>query len=208
MNTVNTTSTIIGMQPHHFPGEIEDDYVKQLLYMVEGEIRKDIFSGYHIFQTGMNMGVDIWCAEMILALRNEFPHIQLHCFLPCETQANHWPEPWRERYFNILAEADGVFCISQQFSRGCTHVRNKEMLALSSKLIAVHKNIADGGIARAISYAKEKNIDTVVLHPGDEGDAAPGGSGNVVPFNGYISSQTSSEYLAGSFSGISAIRRA
>lgn len=208
MNIVHKISAIIGMRPHNFPAEINGDYVKRLLYMLEEELRENIYQGCQIFQTGMNMGVDIWCADLICHMREEFPHIRLHCFLPCETQANYWPESWREQYFDILAKADRVVCLQRRYSKGCTHLRNAEMLAGVSRLIAVHNNIADGGIALAIDYASKKNIDTRILRPGGIMVSDDRGGGNVIPIRFYSSSHTSSAYLEGSFSGISAIRRA
>ena len=41
--------------------------------MLEKEIRLAIADGFNVFITGMAPGVDIWAAEVVLELKNEFP---------------------------------------------------------------------------------------------------------------------------------------
>ncbi len=43
-----------------------------------------------VFYTGMAQGVDQWGAEIVLAMKRQYPHIRLTAVLPCETQANKW----------------------------------------------------------------------------------------------------------------------
>lgn len=100
-------------------------------------IRRSIFQGYTIFLSGMTLGTEIIAAELVLKIRDEFPHICLHCYLPYEGQANKWSECWRERYFDALANADEVICLQAQYLPGCQEERQRLMTVRSSKLIVI-----------------------------------------------------------------------
>ena len=50
------------------------------------------------FISGMALGTDMYAAEIVLGLKAAYPGITLTCALPCESQAEKWPEPLRDRY--------------------------------------------------------------------------------------------------------------
>ena len=139
----------------------------KLSQAIETEVRAAISAGYIIFQSGMAMGVDIIAAELVHKLKQEFPHIRLHCYLPCETQANNWTEDWRERYFNICAEADEVYCLQTVYTNGCMQHRNRVMIYCSSRLIAVYDGVSAGGTAYTIKYATDKSLNITMINPFD-----------------------------------------
>ena len=43
--------------------------------------------------------VDMYAAEIVLALKEKYPQITLECAIPYERQAMRWPEALRNRYF-------------------------------------------------------------------------------------------------------------
>ena len=47
-------------------------------------------------------------------LRVFMPAVHVFARIPCETQAARWPEPLRERYFNVLSFCDNVFCMTHR----------------------------------------------------------------------------------------------
>ena len=49
------------------------------------------------FISGMALGTDMYAAEIVLGLKAAYPGITLTCALPCESQAEKWPEPLRDR---------------------------------------------------------------------------------------------------------------
>ena len=56
--------------------------------------------------------VDMYAAEIVLALKEKYPQITLECAIPYERQAVRWPEALRNRYFSIAERnaADGLVC--------------------------------------------------------------------------------------------------
>lgn len=105
------------------------------------------------------MGVDLWCAEKVFELKKTIPDIQPHFYLPCETQANKWPENWRDKYFNLLATSNNVTLIQYAYSSDCMFRRNRAMVDASSRLIAVHdRKRLTGGTAYTIKYAQMNGV--------------------------------------------------
>ena len=209
MQVASSICSLICIQAHRLGTENLELHQKMMRKFVQREIRTAIWDDLHVFRVGLNMGADIWGAEEIIELRNAyFPHIQLHCYLPAETQANNWPEDWREPYFDVLAQADDVICLQRHYSRGCVQKRNQELLAGAARLIALHDNIAQGGIDKTIDYAEAMGIETVVVRP-REGPDAPAARGRILHLGTTQSnSQVSSTYSVRFSTGKSAIKRA
>ena len=160
----DSTCTIVGPNPSKLSAQI--DYHK-LTQALEKEILTAISAGYTIFQSSMAMGVDIIAAEIVHKLKREFPHIRLHFYLPCETQANNWSEHWRERYFNLCANADDVFCLQKSYSNGCMNRCYRAMVDCSSRLIAVYDGVTAGNMVYIVRYAKKKSLDIILINPLD-----------------------------------------
>lgn len=109
-----------------------------LYTIIKAAIRQAITEGFTVFRSGGAMGIDLWCAEAVVSLRREYPHIQLHFILPCETQANRWPECWRERYFDLLSKADDVTYLQAQYSSGCMLRRDRALVDEVGLVIAYY----------------------------------------------------------------------
>ena len=204
---IDATCSLIGIQAHRLDPDNLNFHRRMMGKLIERELRHAICDGVSIFRVGMHMGADIWAAQRIILLRDaQFPHIRLHCYLPCETQANNWPDIWREQYFDVLAQADWVFCPQSHYSRGCMQRQKQTMLIGSDRLIAIHDNVAEGGISQAVRYAEAREIETVVIRPLEGPDA---------PFDlraeqtrHQSRSQVSSTYSGRFSTGKSAIKRA
>ena len=164
MRLVNPTCTVLSAQAQRFPEEELELHRRTASKLILRELQIAMTTGAWQFRVGMSMGADIWTAEQVLRLReHDCACVQLHCYLPYEGQANYWPEHWRERYFNILSQADEVYTLQGRHSFGCVARRNFEMLCGAGRLIAVHDKIADGTIDRAVSYAESRGIEAVVI---------------------------------------------
>ena len=124
-----------------------------------------IKNGYRDFITGMALGFDIICAEMILYLKTFFPHIKLIGALPCINQEKLWQPKDKERYHQILARLDEIHIISRQYTgKICMIKRNIFMLNNSSLVIALF-NGQPGGTAQTLAYAKTHSIKCITITP-------------------------------------------
>lgn len=157
-NSTAHTCVVSGVQQ----AALEEDMplvIKELRW----EIRRSIFLGYDTFASCMTKGVSLVAAEQILLLRQEYPHIKLHCFLPCETQATHWPEFWRERYFNVLAHANDVTYLQTRYTPGCLQKNTRAMLLHSSRLLVIQQSANSSPYI--LHHAKTIGLDIISIIP-------------------------------------------
>lgn len=119
------------------------------------KIEDAINMGYSYFISGMAIGFDMICAEIVLELKLKYPHIKLECALPCQNQHSKWNKKEKERHQNILKHADKIRCIFQTYSQECMHERNKYMINNSSLVIALYDDMP-GGTKKTLEYAKLK----------------------------------------------------
>jgi len=122
--------------------------------------------GFSTFITGMARGVDIWAAELVLALKAQHPEIRLICALPHPDFEMRWKAEWQYRYRAVLSQSDLVQTICPAYSKGAYQKRNEWMVDHSARLIAVF-NGEPGGTRNTIAYAKMTgvmvvNVDNIV----------------------------------------------
>lgn len=164
------TCCFTGQKPQRFAfgfdEESEDCILLKLKLLAQiQEMRK---KGVTTFLTGMAMGVDIWAAELVLELKAELPqeNIRLIGVIPHEGQANKWSPNYRDRYFNILAQATEAVLISSEYTKGCIFARNRYIVDHSTHMIAVY-NGEQGGTQHILNYAIRKELDIAIINPDD-----------------------------------------
>ena len=110
------------------------------------------------FYTGCAMGFDLIAAEIVLMLKNA-PHlnagIELICAIPFIEQSASFTDEWRERYNNVIAAADEVVLISDNYFKGCYQRRNEFMVNNSDFVITWYDGKL-GGTGNTLKYADKK----------------------------------------------------
>jgi uncharacterized phage-like protein YoqJ len=130
------------------------------------EIAHKIKAGCNTFYTGMCNGVDIIAGEMILELKETFPHIKLIAVIPYEDFASSWSEEWRERYFDLLAKVDDEILLNHKYKPNCFKQRNEYLVKHAGHLIAVHNNgDYKSGTYQTINMANRRNRSIVTIEP-------------------------------------------
>ncbi len=130
----------------------------------KGLIEKAINIGYKNFISGMALGFDTICAELVLELKEKYPHIRLVCAIPCKTQSAPWHENQKIRYQSILKQADLIRYISNEYTENCMLERNEYMINNSSLVIALY-NGKGGGTGYTVRRAKERNLELLIIEP-------------------------------------------
>ena len=137
----------------------KDDYYK-VMFLLQKIVEEKIKEGYKIFCSGGALGFDTLAAMTVLKLKETYPDIQLHLYLPCMDQAEKWPKDAQEKYEYIKQQANLISYAVQIHTPECMHQRNRSLIDKSSVCIAYCKQ-EKGGTAYTVNYAKEKNIPVI-----------------------------------------------
>ena len=161
------TVCFTGHRPQTIPFLLDETNEKSLL--LKNQIIKIIMQliekeNAEHFISGMAIGVDQLCAEIVLDLKKQYPHITLECAFPCKTQAVKWSEKHRERYFNIIKKADKRTMVQKEYTADCMMKRNKYMVDNADIVIAVW-NGERSGTGNTVFYAKSKGKVIVQVNP-------------------------------------------
>ena len=164
------TCCFTGHRPKSLPwGYDENDlrcvsFKSKVKFTVENLI---VGNGYKKFISGMAMGADMICAEIVLSLKNLYPYIKLECAVPNYAFTESWREEDVRRYSSILTRADNIRILnnSKVYSVRDLMLRNIYMVDNSELVIAVYIEGESGGTRNTIDYAKSKGKEVMIVEP-------------------------------------------
>ena len=132
--------------------------------IIENRTKNAIISlikeGYTNFMAGGALGFDTIAALCVIELKNIYPHIKLNLALPCKDQDKSWNLKDKTVYDNIIKNADSVYYVSENYTRGCMHVRNTYMVNNSNFCIC-YLTEASGGTAYTVNLAYKKGLGVI-----------------------------------------------
>lgn len=169
MNKELSSKTVCftGHRPQKLPWGFNENDVRCLAMreIAKLEIENAIINGgKEHFISGMALGFDMICAELVLELKKQYPFITLECAIPCKGQEKLWPADQQRRYHDIIKQADKTRCIYNHYVDGCMQERNRYMINNSSLVIALF-NGKPGGTKQTIDYAKQHGLEIDVIEP-------------------------------------------
>lgn len=97
-----------------------------------------IWQGYRHFYTSATQGIELWAAEIILELREQYPGVALEMVIPYDSHARKWPKELQERYDVVRQQADIVTFISYSYQKGAIFARNRYLLENCHVLLAAY----------------------------------------------------------------------
>jgi len=91
-------------------------------------------------------GVELWAAEVVLELQEEYPNLKLGVLLPYLNQEEKWKEPVVEQYEEVLMQADFVEAISKKPYEGPWQLRlkNQFLISKSDAMLILYDEEKDG----------------------------------------------------------------
>ena len=161
------TLAFTGLRPHKLPwGTNEDDPSCLSLKIAIRARLAGLIEDENVrhFISGMAMGIDQMCAEIVLELKNRYADITLEAAVPSKEQDMLWPQKYRDRYSQTLAKCDSIHVISEEYTDDCFERRNKYMVDNCDILLAVW-NGKPGGSGNTVEYAKSKNKRIIFIDP-------------------------------------------
>lgn len=153
------TCFFAGHRPYKFAfqPEEEQNFITNLKNNIILTLRERIEEGYDTFLCGGAIGFDIMCAETVIDLKEEFPHIRLGCMLPFENHHVEFPAEWQNRFLKILEICDFIDYVSPIRVTGCYYDRNQNMIKNSSYMITYFDG-KGGGTARVVASAQSNKL--------------------------------------------------
>ena len=158
------TCCFTGHRPDKLPWGLDENSAECRKLRIQIAIQLEALhsAGIAHFISGMALGCDLLFAEAVLAMREEYDDVTLEAAVPCDSQANSWPEEQKERYNAILSSCDTVTFVQHQYTPGCMLRRNRYMVDNSSVLLACF-NGSSGGTMNTLLYARRQGVKTIII---------------------------------------------
>lgn len=125
-------------QNHPGIGFIKTAIRKELERLLDEGLEWVIISG--------QLGTELWAAEVVFELQNEYPHLQLGVITPFLKQDESWKEQNKEWYESVVAQADFVDSITKKPYEGAWQFRlkNQFFVEKSEGLLLLYDTEKDG----------------------------------------------------------------
>lgn len=131
--------------------------IRELLAL---EIERAYQNGCRDFYSGGAVGFDTIAARIVLRMRLRYPDIRLILLLPCIEQGAKWSSRDRDSYDYLLAEADEVRYISEEYTNRCMKERNFA-LASSADLLIAFVERGQSGSAQTLRMADKMGKEVI-----------------------------------------------
>ena len=156
-----------GHRPKSFPWKYDESAPDCVLLkeVLAAQIEALANRGVTDFLSGMAQGTDLWCSQIVLDLKKKNPALKLHCVLPCKGQESKWTALAQEHYHSILAQANEVVYVRQEYSRDCMLERNRYLVDHSSFLLAVYNGTWRSGTGATVRYALKQGREVIIIDP-------------------------------------------
>jgi len=118
--------------------------------------------GVTTFKAGGALGFDTVCAQTVISLKEKYPYIELHLILPCKRQTRNWNPHDKKVYREIFDSADSATYLFENYFEGCMQLRNRALVDGSNYCIA-YLCRHYGGTYYTVNYAKEKDVDVILI---------------------------------------------
>lgn len=162
MRGKQTTCCFTGHRPAKLPWGNDESDARCVAFKeaLRNTVESAILEGAEHFICGMAEGCDLYFCEVVLSLKERYPHITLEAALPCPTQAERWSAAARARYRKLLERCDYETMVSERYAPGCMQRRNRYMVDHASLLIAAHDGLP-GGTRNTIEYALQRGVPVI-----------------------------------------------
>lgn len=114
--------------------------INWIVMQLSVEIKKLINDGVTTFISGGVIGFDTIAASMIIALKEEYPHIKLIFALPYKNHSRYWKKKNLPFYEQLLTEADEIYYTSDKFFSNSENERDRFMAENSKYFLCHAKN--------------------------------------------------------------------
>lgn len=142
--------------------KLPKEKIEQIVTRLNKEVDKLIGQGVTDFISGGALGFDQIAASLIIAKKELGGKIRLTFALPCKNQEIFWQPEQKNLYYALLAHADKIVYVSDEYSKECMFKRNCYMVDNAAHCLCVQLH-SFGGTGQTLRYAENKAIKIVNL---------------------------------------------
>lgn len=140
--------------------KLPQNKIEHIIKRLNDEIDNLYHQGVTSFISGGALGFDQIATSLIIAKRDMGFDIRLIFALPCKNQDEHWSDDQKRLYRNLLAEADEIVYVSEEYQDSCMKKRNRYMVEHSAYCICALLRDRSG-TSQTVSYARKKGLRVV-----------------------------------------------
>lgn len=165
-----TSCAITGPRPSRFQFRYNenDQRCMTLKEQIRAELIRLCEQGVHVYYIGGALGVDMWCAEILLELQGkQYPGTHIITAIPFEGYDQEWKPEYKVRMALIRKHTENVVVCAEP-SSDSYRKRNFYMVDHADCLLAVYDinhPISRSGTAMTIRYAQKKKFPTIFVQP-------------------------------------------
>ena len=137
--------------------KLPKEKIERIIIRLDREVEKLINQGVTTFISGGALGFDQVAASLIVAKKEMGREIHLAFALHCKNQDEFWNAEQKKLYRNLLAEADEVIYVSEEYHDGCMKKRNRCMVDHSAYCICARLS-PFGETDQTVKYARQKGL--------------------------------------------------
>ena len=123
--------------------------------------------GVRIFYAGGAVGFDTMASAEVIRFRLSHPSVELRLMLPCTNQDEFWNDIQRSRYEYILANANSVEYVTNDYEKGCMQKRNRRLAEVCDVLVAYVYRTGSGS-SQTVNLAKNMGKTVYNISPNVE----------------------------------------
>ncbi len=158
-----------GHRPKSFSFGYNEDSpeFQNLMLKIKNCIIQVCNAGCRTFYCGMAEGVDLWCGELVLEMKDRFdPPLEICAVVPFLAQPQAMSPINQKRYRMIMEQAKERYLVSRRFTKSCFQKRNCFLVDSSDAIIAVfdEKNTISG-TGQTVRYARKKGKTIFLVQP-------------------------------------------
>lgn len=137
--------------------KLPKEKIEHIIKNLDREVDNLINQGITDFISGGALGFDQVAASLIIAKKEMGRETRLIFVLPCKNQDELWSDEQKRLYHNLLAEADEIIYVSEEYTDGCMKKRNRFMVDSSTYCICA-RLYPFSGTDQTVKYARQKGL--------------------------------------------------
>ncbi len=137
--------------------QLPEDQIESIIKRLNDALEQLILQGVTDFLCGGTRGFDQIAAALVIAKKEMGRNIRLTFALPCRDQDALWLAGEKKLYRRLLAEADHIHYVCEQYDSDCMKLRNRYMVDHSSYCVCALIYKASGTF-QTVGYARQKGV--------------------------------------------------